>query len=79
MSEHFENFYARLTDDPLDSSVARISAMQVQKRIVATDGSGLVGARVEAVDYAGLCVLMHDDDLAALKVAIEAEIAARLP
>ena len=72
--QNFEGFYAKLEDGEDGASVI---AMQMVYKITATDGSGLVGSRTEAVDFEQLATIMSDDVLAAVKAAVDAEVASR--
>ena len=76
MSTHFEAFYAKLADTE-NPDIADIVSMQIEYRVVATDGSGLVGSRTETVTFPELAATMSDDVLAAVKAAVDAEVAAR--
>ena len=73
-TQNFEGFYAKLGDG---EDGASIIAMQMVYKITATDGSGLVGSRTEAVDFEQLASFMDDAVLAAVKAAVDAETAAR--
>ena len=73
-SENFEGFYAKLEEAESGASVV---AMQMVYRVTATDGSGLVGTRTEAVTFEQLATIMSDDVLAAVKAAVDAEVASR--
>lgn len=72
--QNFEGFYAKLEDGPEGAAVI---AMQMVYKITATDGSGLVGSRTEAVDFVQLASFMADDVLMAVKAAVDAEVASR--
>ena len=72
--QNFEGFYANLEDGEDGASVI---AMQIVYKVTATDGSGLVGSRTEAVDFDQLASFMDNAVLAAVKAAVDAETAAR--
>ena len=76
-TSHLCEFLARVDTS---TSPGQVAAMQVSYLDRVTEADAVVmeapGATA-AVDYAGLAALMHDDDLAALKAAVDAEIASR--
>jgi hypothetical protein len=75
-TEHFESFYAKLETDPLDAAQASVVSMQVTKRRVHDNGDA-VALSPQSLDWAGLAELMSDDDLTALKAAVDAEVTSR--
>ena len=75
-TQHFEGFHAKLADTS-DPSIADVVSMQIVYRIVASDGSGLTGTRTESVGFPELVATMADEVLAAVKAAVDAEVAAR--
>jgi hypothetical protein len=77
MSQYFERFEARLAENTDNPEMTDVISMQMVMRIVAEDGSGLVGTRVTTVTFEELATVMADDVLAAVKAAVDAEVAAR--
>lgn len=77
-TEHLYEFMARVGTGEVNTG--RVVGMQVTYLDRVLDGAVTVierTGRTAPVDYAGLAALMHDDDLAALKIAVDAEIASR--
>jgi hypothetical protein len=76
---HLYEFLARVETDPL-ALYGRVVGMHVSEiERFSEDGQVLYERILSAasIDYTNLAVLMHNDDLAALKAAVDAEIAAR--
>jgi hypothetical protein len=75
-TEHFESFYAKLDDDPMNAAQASVVSMQVTKRRVHDNGDA-VPLSPQSLNWAGLAVIMSDADLLLLKAAVDAEVTAR--
>lgn len=80
--DHFYEMLARLETDA-DPTKGRVVGMHVAKeRRITDDETDTVVATsllpAEPLDFVGLAALMTDDQLAALKAAVDAEIAGRV-
>lgn len=78
MTEHLYEFLARVGTD--EEAAGRVVGMQVTYLDRVADGETVAferTGRTAAVDWEGLVALMHEDDQDAMKLALDAAVAAR--